>query len=114
MMALRTSYSGGQLDIDLRHATGSSRYRRIIPAASSSPWALSPGRQTPACATAAPPGRHRRLDGRGSRLADGSLPYRAYLLHEEVHSYIGLQTCRKTPLGPWFQPRPRRIDASIT
>ncbi|MGA4815855.1 hypothetical protein ACPA9J_14875 [Pseudomonas aeruginosa] len=106
--------SRGQLDIDLprRYAADGSRYRRMIISGFDVFTLGTPGRRTPACATATL-GRHRPCAGR-PRVQAGRrrlLRIEAYLL--PVATTRSTAACRKTPWAPGSAPGPRRVDASI-
>ncbi|WP_027017171.1 hypothetical protein [Comamonas composti] len=108
--------SRGQYDIDLRagQAADGSKYRRMIVSGFDVFTLGKPGTPNTGLRNGNPSGATAlEMDGREIKLADGStLRVEAYVLPVSYDPFnLGMQ---EDTLGPWFQPGPQRVDASIT
>lgn len=108
--------SRGQYDIDLPegNAPGGGKYRRMIVSGFDVFTLGTPGTPNTGLRNGNPSGATAlEMDGREFRLADGSvLRVEAYVLPVSYDPFnLGMQ---EDTLGPFFQPGPRRVDASIS
>ncbi len=108
--------SRGQYDIDLPAGTTAdgSKYRRMILSGFDVFTLGTPGTPTAGLRNGNPSGATAlELDGREFKLPDGStLRVETYILPVSYDPFnLGMQ---EDTLGPFFQPGPRRVDASIT
>lgn len=108
--------SRGQYDIALPagNAADGSRYRRMIVSGFDVFTLGTPGTPNTGLRNGNPSGATAlEMDGREIKLADGStLRVEAYVLPVSYDPFnLGMQ---EDTLGPWFQPGPQRVDASIT
>ncbi len=108
--------SRGQHDIELPagNAADGSKYRRMIVSGFDVFTLGTPGTSVTGLRNGNPSGATAlEMDGREIKLADGStLRVEAYILPVSYDPFnLGMQ---EDTLGPWFQPGPQRVDASIT
>ncbi|HVR54717.1 MAG TPA: hypothetical protein VMS38_33650 [Pseudorhodoferax sp.] len=108
--------SRGQYDIDLPegNAPGGGKYRRMIVSGFDVFTLGTPGTPNTGLRNGNPSGATAlEMDGREFKLADGSvLRVEAYVLPVSYDPFnLGMQ---EDTLGPFFQPGPKRVDASIS
>ncbi len=108
--------SRGQYDIDLPegNAPGGGKYRRMIVSGFDVFTLGTPGTPNTGLRNGNPSGATAlEMDGREVKLADGSvLRVEAYVLPVSYDPFnLGMQ---EDTLGPFFQPGPKRVDASIS
>ena len=108
--------SRGQYDIDLPegNAPGGGKYRRMVVSGFDVFTLGQPGTPNTGLRNGNPSGATAlEMDGREFKLADGSvLRVEAYVLPVSYDPFnLGMQ---EDTLGPFFQPGPKRVDASIS